>query len=185
LSVGTNTDLFMAYQNCLNYKPPFRGVTEHLTEYGFERNHYYGSDLVDAPHGLDTLMKDAIKKEDFSLLSEILDQIREEYTHALFWALGKWRRHCWMTASEMAAEDHQKFVEEEKHRAEYNKDYDDLYIAALKSLGIYKEGMVLEKRPWHKKEPDRPTQAMQDQWERGRLRRVNAEKKREAKKVSS
>jgi hypothetical protein len=170
----------MAYQNCLNYKPPFRGVIELPTEIGVERHHYYGSDLVGAPHGLDTLMCDTIEKEDWKLLSEILDQIREEYNHALFWALGKWRdRRNYMTEEAIAAEDHQKFVEEERHRAEYNKSYDDLYVAALKSLGIYKEGMVLEKRPWRKKEPDRPMQWQIDQWERGRLRQENAEKKRE------
>jgi hypothetical protein len=38
--------------------------------------------------------------------------------------------------------------------------------------------MKLEKRPWKKKEPDRPMQWQLDQQERGRLRRENAEKKR-------
>jgi len=88
-----------------------------------------------------------------------------------------------MTDAEIAAEDHQKFVEEQEKFAKFEKEYDDLYIAALKSVGIYKEGMVLEKRPWRKKEPDRPMQWQIDQWERGRLRRENAEKKRQKIKM--
>jgi hypothetical protein len=174
------------YQNCLNYKPPFRGVIEFPTEIGVERHHYYGSDLEVGYY--DDVLTEAIEREDFNLLSEIVTEIKKNYNHALFWALGKWRRHCWMSVEEMAAEDHQKFVEEERHRAEYQKSYDDLYIAALKSLGIYTEGMVLEKRPWKRKEPLRPMQWQVDQQERGRLRKENAEKKRlekSAKKISS
>jgi len=169
----------MPYQNVLNYKPPFRGYSDDITEYGMERTYYHGNDLANGQDRCDEYLKEAIEKEDYIKLAKIVEQIKKDYNGALFWALGKWRRHCYMTDAEMAAEDHQKFVEEQQHRAEYDKSYDDLYISALKSLGIYKEGMTLEKRPWKKKVPDRPMQWQIDQWERGRLRRENAEKKRE------